>query len=170
MLINPTIGPGGPAWPGGPVKPCSPCKKADTKEVIHHLYSGFSITTVVPRLPEGQGCLLDPADRASQGVPEGPPAPSFPRNPPNQERPESRRSVRPSEVVTARGGFLCVSPSLLSTLPFLPFLVSPSDPETRLKKRAIIFSLNLSHGCSDAHVHKRTKSQTSRRNLVLLEH
>lgn len=66
---------------------------------------------VLSRLPEGQGCLLDPADQTSQGVPEDLPAPFFRRNPPTRERPENtRRSVRPSELVTDRGeGFVFVS-------------------------------------------------------------
>lgn len=64
-----------------------------TKQVNHHLFERFSFTLVSSCLPEGRGCLLDPADQASQGVPEDPPAPSFPQNPPNQERPDNSGMV-----------------------------------------------------------------------------
>lgn len=62
-----------------------------TEQLILHPFLRFSFAMVLSRLPEGQGCLLDQADQTSQGVPEDLPAPSFPRNPPNRERPENRR-------------------------------------------------------------------------------
>lgn len=80
MLINPTIGPGGPAWPGGPFKPCSPWEKTDKTgdspsffKILFH-YGMLSLTA-------GPGMPLRPWGPDFPGCPWGPTGPVFPMRP-----------------------------------------------------------------------------------------
>lgn len=82
MLINPTIGPGGPAWPGGPFKPCSPWektedKKGDTPSFFKILFLFYGLLS----LTAGPGMPLRPWGPDFPGCPWGPTGPVFPMSP-----------------------------------------------------------------------------------------
>lgn len=128
MLINPTIGPGGPAWPGGPFKPCSPWEK--TKQVIHHLFFELVFHYGLLSLTAGPGMPLSPCGPDFPGCPWGPTGPVFPMRPSKPGLPWKQTALGDHLKLWLFGvSYFCFSPLLLSTLLFLPCLVFPSDPE-----------------------------------------
>lgn len=121
---------------------------------------------VFSHLPQDRECLWDPGGQTSQGVPGDLLALSFRWDPQNQERPETRRrSLWPSEAATLQS-------ELFFFLTFAPFKPSfpplPGFPKwpwrTQFRKP---FSLNPSHGCSDAHMQKKNPKVAERIYLTL---